>query len=72
MMRMKNVNYNIIKLLHNQLDDLWRIEKHYAKDAKGTKCSCGKLLKEMQTQMKKNIDDLKAELAEHQKMNKLS
>ncbi|MBU0540635.1 hypothetical protein KKF59_01375 [Patescibacteria group bacterium] len=69
---MKNVNYNVIKLLHNQLDDLWRIEKHYQKDAKKSKCGCTKLLAAMRADMKKNITLLKAELAAHYKTDKLA
>jgi hypothetical protein len=69
---MKNVNYNVLKLLHNQLDDLWRIEKHYLKDAKSTKCDCGRLLKTMQKDMKRNIEMLKRELAAHHKRDKLA
>lgn len=30
---MKNINYNLLKLLHSKLDNAWRIEKHYLKDA---------------------------------------
>lgn len=69
---MKNINYNVLKLLHNQLDDLWRIERHYLKDANGCKCGCFKLLKGMQSQLKKNIEALKKELGMHHKMNKLA
>jgi len=69
---MKNVNYNVLKLLHNQLDDLWRIERHYLKDAKGARCNCPKLLKTMQKEMKRNIEMLKKELVAHHKKNKLA
>ncbi|MBU1032479.1 MAG: hypothetical protein ABII13_00690 [Patescibacteria group bacterium] len=69
---MKNVNYNLLKLLHNQLDDLWRIEKHYAKDAKRTKCNCLKLLQKMRKEMQANIDALKKELIAHHKTDKLA
>lgn len=69
---MKNVNYNVLKLLHNQLDDLWRIERHYQKDAKGCRCGCAQLLKSMRSQLKKNVESLKKELAAHHKMNKLA
>lgn len=69
---MKNVNYNVIKLLHNQLDDLWRIEKHYQKDAKKTKCGCAKLLATMRNDLKKNVVLLKEELGSHHKTDKLA
>lgn len=69
---MKNVNYNVLKLLHNQLDDLWRIEKHYLKDAQGSRCQCAKLLKSMQAGLKKNIAALRKELGAHHKKDKLA
>lgn len=69
---MKNINYNVLKLLHNQLDDLWRIERHYLKDVKGCKCGCSRILRGMQAQLKKNVEALKKELGTHHKMNKLA
>lgn len=69
---MKNINYNVLKLLHNQLDDLWRIEKHYLKDAKGAKCGCLKILSSLRSDFKKNIEALKKELAKHHKKNRLA
>lgn len=68
---MKNTNYNVLKLLHNQLDDLWRIERHYIKDAKGSRCNCPKILAHMQKQLKGNIELLKKEMIAHHKQNKL-
>jgi len=69
---MKNVNYNVIKLLHSALDSAWRIEKHYIKDAKGSKCGCGKLLKGMRADLERHVESLKKELGAHHKMNKLA
>ncbi|MBI4138806.1 hypothetical protein HY479_01510 [Candidatus Uhrbacteria bacterium] len=69
---MKNTNYNVLKLLHNQLDDLWRIEKHYLKDAKKSKCGCPGILKTMRADLKKNVEMLKKELGTHHKMDKLA
>jgi len=63
---MKNFNYNLIKMLHSKLDDLWRIEKFYLRDAKksGSK-SCEKLFKELQKDLKKEIGLLRQEIARH-------
>ncbi len=69
---MKNTNYNVLKLLHGTLDNLWRIEKHYLKDAKGGTCNCGKLLKQMQKDLTKQADALRAELSAHMKADRLS
>ncbi len=63
---MKNYNYNLVKMLHMKLDDLWRIEKFYLRDAKKSKSkSCEKLFKEMQKDLKKEIKLLQAEISRH-------
>ena len=66
MARMKNANYNLVKMLLAKLDDTWRVEKHYADDAKEISC------KDCQAMMKKILDDdqhhvemLRHELAKH-------
>ncbi len=69
---MKNTNYNVLKLLHSTLDNLWRIEKHYLADATGAPCQCPELLKEMQSDLKKQSQMLTDELAAHQKADGLS
>ena len=35
---MENINYDLVKLLHSTLDIIWRLEKHYIKDAEDAKC----------------------------------
>jgi hypothetical protein len=63
---MQNINYNLIKMLHTKLDDLWRIENYYLRDAQKVKStSCVKILKEIQRDVKKHIALLSAELARH-------
>jgi len=69
---MKNTNYNVLKLLHNQLDDLWRIERFYLKDAENLDCACAKIFEEMRGQMQENIEKLKAELDRHQTADQLA
>lgn len=44
---MKNINYDLIKLLHASLDKIWRLEKHYIKDAEKIKCHSAAALKKM-------------------------
>ncbi|HDQ22604.1 MAG TPA: hypothetical protein ENN28_01370 [Candidatus Uhrbacteria bacterium] len=69
---MKNENYNLIKMLHNTLDDLWRLEKYYIRDAKKAKCkSCQKILENMRKDIKKHVNSLTAELGSHIKAKKL-
>ena len=63
---MKNENYNLIKTLHNTLDDLWRIEKFYIRDAKKAKCKgCQKVFGQMKKDIGKHIDMLTEELGKH-------
>lgn len=35
---MKNINYDLIKLLQTKLDTIWRLENFYINDAKEAKC----------------------------------
>lgn len=44
---MKNINYDLIKLLHMSLDKMWRLEKYYIKDAIKIKCHSVAALKKM-------------------------
>jgi len=63
---MKNLHYDLVKLLHSKLDNVWRLEKHYLKDAKEcVRCRAlfGKLLKAE----KDGLEMLKKELTEHGK-----
>ena len=66
---MKNENYNLVKLLLGQLDDAWRIEKHYMDD---TNCPiCSALLKKMLEDGKKHVEALREEVARHAAASKL-
>ncbi len=63
---MRNENYNLVKLLHNALDDEWRLRKHYLKDAKKCRCKiCQALLAKIQKQMTTNIAALQKEVHRH-------
>jgi hypothetical protein len=68
---MKNANYNLIKVLLSELDDAWRINKHYQKDAKEFGCSdCEKILKKIHDDTEKHIAMLRDEIAKHCQGNK--
>ncbi|MEY4744880.1 MAG: hypothetical protein RL272_825 [Candidatus Parcubacteria bacterium] len=68
---MQNANYNLVKLLLNKLDDSWRVEKHYAKDAKKMSCKhCQAILKAILDADKKHVEMLRQELAKHIKGKK--
>jgi rubrerythrin len=68
---MKNGNYNLVKLLLNKLDDTWRVEKHYAKDAKAMSCKdCQAILKRILDADKRHVNMLRKELSKHIKGKK--
>jgi len=69
---MKNVNYNLLKVLHGKLDNAWRIEKHYLRDAAKGCTRCRTILKRIWTDDKRTIEALRVELAAHVKSDKLS
>ena len=63
---MKNANYNLVKMLLNKLDHTWRVEKHYAKDAREMSCKhCQAILKKILDADKRHIEMLRSELAKH-------
>ncbi|GMU25399.1 hypothetical protein KJZ71_02465 [Patescibacteria group bacterium] len=59
---MKNVNYNLVKTLHNTLDDIWRLEHYYVEDAKKAKCHSVSVMKRMMNQRKKDAKALVKEI----------
>lgn len=61
---MKNLHYDLLKLLHSKLDDVWRIEKHYLRDAKDCE-RCEALFKKMLDEWSRHAEELEAELAKH-------
>ena len=68
---MKNANYNLVKMLLAKLDDAWRVERHYAKDAAEQGCAgCQEILKKILEADKLHADLLRTELAKHIKSEK--
>ncbi len=59
---MKNVNYDLLKMLHNTLDDIWRLEKYYIRDAQKAKCHSVAALKEMLRNEKRSAELLQKEI----------
>ena len=59
---MKNINYDLIKLLHTTLDTVWRLEKHYIGDADVAKCHSVDALKSILEDEKKHIEWLREEI----------
>lgn len=59
---MKNVNYNLLKLLHLKLDNVWRLEKFYIDDAKQANCHSIPLLEKILESEKSHVESLKEEI----------
>jgi len=59
---MKNINYDLIKLLHSKLDNCWRLEKFYCQDATEAECASIDVLKKILEDEKRHVDMLKKEL----------
>jgi len=59
---MKNINYDLIKLLHIKLDVVWRLEKFYIKDANEAKCHSVPALEKMLEEEKKHVKMLQDEI----------
>ena len=60
--RMKNINYDLIKMLHSKLDNVWRLEKYYVEDAEKAKCHSLDALKQILEDEKRHIGMLREEL----------
>lgn len=59
---MKNINYDLIKLLHIKLDLIWRLEKFYIEDAKRENCQSASALEQILIDEKKHLELLKDSL----------
>ena len=59
---MKNINYDLVKLLHTTLDAIWRLENYYVKDAEEAKCHSVSALKQILEDEKKHAEMLREEI----------
>lgn len=59
---MKNINYDLVKLLHMKLDSVWRLEKYYINDANVAKCHSLPALEQMLEDDKKHVKALQEEI----------
>ena len=59
---MKNINYDLIKLLHMKLDSVWRLEKYYIRDANDAKCHSIPALEKMLEDDEKHVKMLQEEI----------
>lgn len=59
---MRNINYDLIKLLLLKLDTAWRLEKFYIKDAKEAKCHSKTALEKILEDEKRHIEMILQEI----------
>lgn len=59
---MKNINYDLLKLLHTKLDTVWRLEKHYIGDAEAANCHSVEAMRHMLEEEKRHIAMLNEEI----------
>lgn len=69
---MKNHNYDLIKMLFAALDDSYRIEKYYLKDAEGACSHCSEAFKKMKEDIDNHIEMLRGEVIRHSKEDSFS
>jgi len=65
---MKNLHYDLVKLLHCLADVEWRIDKHYAADAEGCD-SCKKIFEKIKNDASEGVKLLTEEIAKHGKLD---
>jgi hypothetical protein len=59
---MKNINYDLLELLHAKLDTAWRLEHHFIQDAQEAKCHSLEALQQILKDEKKHIEMLRDEI----------
>ena len=59
---MKNINYDLLKMLQSKLDNVWRLEKYYVDDAKTAKCHSVSALERILEEEKKHVETLREEI----------
>lgn len=59
---MKNINYDLVKLLHNKLDTCWRLEKFYCKDALDAQCESISALNKILEDEKIHVEMIRREI----------
>ncbi|MEA3249294.1 MAG: hypothetical protein U9Q03_02965 [Patescibacteria group bacterium] len=60
---MKNVNYNLVKLLLAKMDNAWRLENYYIKDAEEAEDGAVDVLEKMLEDEKHHIELLRKEVS---------
>lgn len=64
---MKNVNYNLTKLLLSKMDNVWRLENYYVRDSIKAKCHSVPALEEILEDERKHVELLRKEIVSRAK-----
>jgi len=59
---MKDINYDLVKLLHKKLDTIAQLERHYIKDAEEAKCHSIDALKQILVEEREHAEILAQEI----------
>jgi len=59
---MKNINYDLLKMLQSKVDNVWRLEKYYVDDAKAAQCHSIPALEQILEEERKHIKMLTDEI----------
>jgi rubrerythrin len=60
---MRNVNYNLVKMLLAKMDNAWRLENYYIKDAETDECPSLSVFREMLEDEKRHIELLREQIS---------
>lgn len=62
---MDNHTFDVVKMLHQKLDSVGRIEKYYLNDAKNMGSECGKMVQAILDDERRHLDMLRNDLKTH-------
>lgn len=60
---MKDINYDLVKLLQCKMNNVWRLEKFYCSDAKKATCTSVDSLAKILEDEKRHVDMIRNEIA---------
>ena len=58
----KDINYDLVKMLHAKFDSVWRLERFYINDANQAKCESESVLNKILEEDRQHIQKLIAEI----------
>jgi hypothetical protein len=60
---MKDINYDLVKLLHKKLDTIAQLERHYIKDAEEARCHSVDALRQILSDERQHAEVLAQEIS---------